>query len=83
MRILVTKRMYGREDGKADQWYEAGKTYDMGEDLAVVFLREGWGESAESPAAPAEFEEAGQDESGEKAVDTAPNDKARRPRANK
>ncbi len=51
MRILVTKTTRAAPDGVTVRSYRAGETAEMPEDLARVFLREGWGRDAE--AAPA------------------------------
>ncbi len=51
MRILVTKTTRAAPDGVTVRSYRAGGTAEMPEDLARVFLREGWGRAVE--AAPA------------------------------
>ncbi len=51
MRILVTKTTRTAPDGVTVRSYRAGETAEMPEDLARVFLREGWGRAVE--AAPA------------------------------
>ncbi len=50
MRILVTKTTRAAPDGVTVHRYRAGETADMPEDLARVFLREGWGREADAPA---------------------------------
>ena len=62
MRILVTKTTRAAPDGVTVRSYRAGETAEMPEDLARVFLREGWGRAVE--AAPAN-----------KALDGAPENK--------
>ncbi len=62
MRILVTKTTRAAPDGVTVRRYRAGETAEMPEDLARVFLREGWGRAVE--AAPAN-----------KALDGAPENK--------
>ncbi len=53
MRIRVTKTTRAARDGVAVRSYRAGETYDLPEDLARVFLREGWGREADAPASKA------------------------------
>ncbi len=62
MRILITKTTRAAPDGVTVRSYRAGETAEMPEDLARVFLREGWGRAVE--AAPAN-----------KALDGAPENK--------
>jgi hypothetical protein len=62
MRIRVTKTTRAAPDGVTVRSYRAGETAEMPEDLARVFLREGWGRAVE--AAPAN-----------KALDGAPENK--------
>ncbi len=62
MRILVTQTTRAAPDGVTVRSYRAGETAEMPEDLARVFLREGWGRAVE--AAPAN-----------KALDGAPENK--------
>lgn len=50
MRILVTKTTRAAPDGVTVRRYRAGETAEMPEDLARVFLREGWGREAAAPA---------------------------------
>ncbi len=50
MRILVTKTTRAAPDGVTVRSYRAGETAEMPEDLARVFLREGWGREANAPA---------------------------------
>ena len=50
MRILVTKTTRAAPDGVTVRRYRAGETAEMPEDLARVFLREGWGREADAPA---------------------------------
>jgi hypothetical protein len=50
MRILVTKTTRAAPDGVTVRSYRAGETAEMPEDLARVFLREGWGREADAPA---------------------------------
>lgn len=38
MRVLMTKSMPGSEDGIHIKRYEAGETYELGDDLAHSFL---------------------------------------------
>lgn len=47
MRVDVTKTMNGSTTGLDCITYQAGQTYDMPDDLGTVFVREGWGKSAE------------------------------------
>ena len=49
MRILVTKNTRAAPDGVTVRRYRAGETAEMPEDLARVFLREGWGREADAP----------------------------------
>ncbi len=51
MRILVTKTTRAAPDGVTVRSYRAGETAEMPEDLARVFIAEGWGRAME--AAPA------------------------------
>ncbi len=51
MRILVTKTTRAAPAGVTVRSYRASETAEMPEDLARVFLREGWGRAVE--AAPA------------------------------
>ena len=53
MRILVTKTTRAAPDGVTVRSYRAGETAEMPEDLARVFLREGWGREADAPASKA------------------------------
>ncbi len=62
MRIRVTKTTRAAPDGVTVRSYRAGATAEMPEDLARVFLREGWGRAVE--AAPVN-----------KALDGAPENK--------
>ncbi len=67
MRILVTKTTRAAPGGVTVRSYRAGETAEMPEDLARVFLREGWGREADGTAmeaAPAN-----------KALDGAPENK--------
>ncbi len=50
MRILVTKTTRAAPDGVTVRSYRAGETVEMPEDLARVFLREGWGREADGTA---------------------------------
>ncbi len=50
MRIRVTKATRAAPDGVTVRSYRAGETAEMPEDLARVFLREGWGREADAPA---------------------------------
>ncbi len=50
MRILVTKTTRAAPDGVMVRSYRAGETAEMPEDLARVFLREGWGREADGTA---------------------------------
>ncbi len=50
MRILVTKTTRAAPDGVTVRSYRAGETAEMPEDLARVFLREGWGREADGTA---------------------------------
>jgi hypothetical protein len=67
MRIRVTKTTRAAPDGVTVRSYRAGETAEMPEELARVFLREGWGREADAKdleAAPAN-----------KALDGAPENK--------
>lgn len=52
MRIRMKERREGSPDGRHVYTYETGETYDadttppVDDDLATVFLREGWAEDA-------------------------------------
>ncbi len=50
MRILVTKTTRAAPDGVTVRSYRAGETAEMPEDLARVFIAEGWGRDADAPA---------------------------------
>ena len=50
MRILVTKTTRAAPDGVTVRSYRAGEIAEMPEDLARVFLREGWGREADGTA---------------------------------
>ncbi len=50
MRILVTKTTRAAPDGVTVRSYRAGETAEMPEDLARVFIAEGWGRNADAPA---------------------------------
>jgi hypothetical protein len=51
----MTETRHGSADGRFTHPYEAGETYDadttppMSDDLAAVFLREGWAIDADTP----------------------------------
>ncbi len=75
MRILVTKTTRAAPDGVTVRSYRAGETAEMPEELARVFLREGWGREADAKdleATPAN-----------KALDGARRNKRRRRRRKK
>lgn len=48
MRIHVTKTQLGSPDGIEVVKFQAGTRHTMPDELAQVFLREGWGEEAEA-----------------------------------
>ncbi len=50
MRILVTKTTRAAPDGVTVRRYRAGETAEMPEDLARVFIAEGWGREADGMA---------------------------------
>ena len=50
MRIRVTKTTRAAPDGVTVRSYRAGETAEMPEELARVFLREGWGREADGTA---------------------------------
>ena len=41
-KLLMLSSQSGSPDGRRVQWYLAGKTYDVPESLAQIFLKEGW-----------------------------------------
>ena len=72
MRIRMTETRLGSPDGRAVHEYAAGETYDgattppVSDDLAAVFVREGWAvdadERVETPAAKRARKVTGPDE---------------------
>lgn len=71
MLVEIIKSQPGSPDGNTVIDYQAGQTYQMPDDLAAIYLREGWGRSAEKAveAAPEN-----------KAVTKAPAKKGKAPR---
>lgn len=59
MRIRMTETRLGSPDGRTVHEYAAGETYDgattppMSDDLAAVFVREGWAVDADERETPA------------------------------
>jgi hypothetical protein len=43
-KLLMLSSREGSPDGHIVRWYLAGKTYDVSEYLAAIFLKEGWAE---------------------------------------
>lgn len=39
----------GSPDGRRVQWYIEGRTYEVTESLAAIFLKEGWAQDADLP----------------------------------
>jgi hypothetical protein len=57
VRIKMKETRRGTEDGHTVREYTAGQEYDLaetprGDDLAKVFLREGWAEKVEAKRSP-------------------------------
>ncbi len=50
--IEILRRTRGAPDGFTVRTYRAGETHDLPDDLAQVFLREGWGKPAVRPSEP-------------------------------
>lgn len=52
IKVLKTTKAASCIKGISIEEYQAGETYDMFDELAGVFLKEGWGEKAETKALP-------------------------------
>ena len=50
--IEVLETQFGSPDGNEVRRYQAGTSYLMPEDLATVFVREGWGRKVDMPDDP-------------------------------
>jgi hypothetical protein len=80
MRIRMLSTQRGADDGVTVRSYEAGQEYEIGgspraEDLAAVFLREGWAVEVKSPPVVEEKASAAPEN---KAVSAAPENKGRK-----
>lgn len=53
-KILMMSTQRGSEDGLRVDTHTAGEVYDLCDDLAGVYVREGWGELVTTPPAVAE-----------------------------
>lgn len=59
IQIRMTKTMPGSDDGITVKTYEQGQSYEMGDDLGGVFIREGWGHEEDPDADDPEVKNAG------------------------
>ncbi len=76
MRVRMKKRASGSDDRVSTRVFEAGQEYEIGEELATVFLREGWAEGLEIPK-PEPLEERAVEPPEDKAISAAPSNKGR------
>lgn len=51
-KVKVTTTTKASPGGAVVETYEAGSTYEMTDELAGIFLREGWGVDPDAPVAP-------------------------------
>ena len=54
IKMTQTKKAAADPSGTRAMTYEAGKKYDVHEELAQVFLREGWAKKIKEPKGPEE-----------------------------
>lgn len=57
-KLTMLSSRSGSPDGRRVRWYIEGKTYEVTESLAAIFLKEGWAVDAER--APADLPKAEQ-----------------------
>lgn len=58
MRVKVTQTQRASSDGVTINEYQAGKTYDMPDNLGQMFIEHGWGKDANKKAGPSEDKKA-------------------------
>ncbi len=78
MRVRMKERASGSDDRVSTRVFEAGQEYDIGEELAAVFLREGWAKKVEPARQESEpIEERAAEPPEDKAIPAAPSNKGR------